>query len=494
MNLRHKRSSSLPADPTQIPITFRRPRSGSVIKTIQYTDTTSAGNLSRIILRQVRSELRTQCVDVGGFTAQHLQAFLPKETNTEDHLRIFVSFMNEPLLVQDADLQRILRCKPSRRGDPRMKHATICYYRSWPMTWEQLEDVLDRLAEQNSSSTRTHHWACVCRAAKPGQTLTIRYVGKTAYPSSPYQRYHEDLMKNRGSLFFRLFLSTLKSCHPKIYDDGCSYSLSDSMIGWLLADSNHQLDFIGDKRERFFVCFFKRNSLLNQQYGGNSIDFVPPIEDEGLFYKCQTSTVTKARTLLHPCSFAVRDSVRSFFQEMMNWIKTPGSNYKDQAITVNAKYIDAMCRQVTPQVINGQNIFAFCGLGVTSGSFNENLGFFEGQSKSANFIRDMLKHLMDWEQRDGACTFEKMEPLFSFNNLYNWSPAPPKSIWVASVGDQERISPLERVHTNTCILVQDFFKRWLYLTRPLIVVTLGHISSGIVSSSFQGRSRLGINR
>lgn len=32
-----------------------------------------------------------------------------------------------------------------------------------------------------------------------------------------------------------------------------------------------------------------------------------------------------------------------------------------------------------------------------------------------------------------------MEPLLAFNNLFSWSPAPIKDIWVASVGDQERI-------------------------------------------------------
>ena len=211
------------------------------------------------------------------------------------------------------------------------------------------------------------------------------------------------------------------------------------MIKWLSTEGRYKLDFIGDKYERFFVCFFKRYALLNQQYGGNSIDFVPPIEDESLFYKCRTSAVTKAQTLLHPCSSRMRDSLRLFFQEITNWIETPGSICRDKTITVNARYLDALCHQGTAQVINGQNIFAFCGLGVSSRNFNEGLGFFEGQSKSANFIRDMLEHLMNWEQRDGACTFMHMEPLFAFNNLYNWSPAPTKDIWVASVGDQERI-------------------------------------------------------
>ena len=217
------------------------------------------------------------------------------------------------------------------------------------------------------------------------------------------------------------------------------------MISWYSTDGNHQLGFIGDKYERFFVCSSKQNALLNQQCGGNSIDLVPPIEDESHFYKCRTSTVTKVRTLLYPCSSSVRDAVRSFFIEMTDWIETLGSIYKDQTITVNARYLDALCRQGTAQVINGQNIFAFCGLGVTGGSFNEGIGFFAGQSKSANFIRDMLVTLMNLQQRDGACNFENLEPLFSFNNLFNWSPAPAKDIWVASVGDRERILPTRRL-------------------------------------------------
>lgn len=146
---RRRRSSSLPNNPTQIPIIFRRPRSASVVETVEYTNATSAEKLSRIMMRQVRSELRMQSVDVRGFTTQHLQAFLPVETNTEDHFHIFTSFMKEPLLVPDSDLQSILRCKPSLKGDPRIKYGTFCYYRSWPMTREQLQDILASLAEKN---------------------------------------------------------------------------------------------------------------------------------------------------------------------------------------------------------------------------------------------------------------------------------------------------------------------------------------------------------
>lgn len=321
---RHRRSSSLPESPTQFPIIFRRPRSASVGETVEYTNATSAEKLSWIMMRQVRSEMRMQRVDMRGFTTQHLQAFLPVETNTEDHLRIFISFMKEPLLAPDSDLQSTLRCKPSLKDDPRIKYGTFCYYRSWPMTREQLQDILASLAEQGFFSRRTQHWTNIYRIARPGQVITIRYIGKTAYLSSPYQQFYEDLRKGRGSLFFRLFLSTLQSVHPQVYANGCSYLLSDSIIKWLSTEDRHKLDFIGDKYERFFVCFFKPYALLNPQYGGDSIDFVPPIEDESLFYRCRTSVVTKLQMLLHSGSSRMRDSVRTYFQEVTSWIETPG--------------------------------------------------------------------------------------------------------------------------------------------------------------------------
>ena len=40
--------------------------------------------------------------------------------------------------------------------------------------------------------------------------------------------------------------------------------------------------------------------------------------------------------------------------------------HRDKTIKVNAEYLDVLCYQVTAQVINGQNIFAFCGLGISS--------------------------------------------------------------------------------------------------------------------------------
>ena len=97
--------------------------------------------------------------------------------------------------------------------------------------------------------------------------------------------------------------------------------------------------------------------------------------------------------LLHPSSSRMRDSVRTYFQEVTNWIETSGLIYRDKTIKVNARYLDALCYQGTAQVINGQNIFAFCGPGISSTSFNKGLGFFQGQSRCANLIRGMIVYI-----------------------------------------------------------------------------------------------------
>lgn len=230
MSNRSRRSSSFQEAPTQVPVTHRRQRRASYTAPSTYTDVASAETLARTILKQVRAELLSQNIDARGFTYEYLQAFLPYEADDKEVLRIFRSWISEPLLVPDSDLWQILQCQPSVKGMPRMKHTTVCYYRSWAMTREELQTVLSYLEEQNYFFKRAQHWINVSHVARPDQIITIRYVGKTAFPSSPYARFYEDLKKGRGSLFFRLFLSALKAIFPHIYASGCPYSLSGSII------------------------------------------------------------------------------------------------------------------------------------------------------------------------------------------------------------------------------------------------------------------------
>ena len=144
MASRRRRTSSLQENPTQIPIIFRRPRSASVVETAEHTDILPAGKLSGMILRQVRSELWMQSVDVRSFTAQHLQASLPKvgrqiQKTTSPYIQFFherATLGSRLWLAEYIGMQTI----SDKRT--RIKHATTCYYRSWPITREQLDNPL----------------------------------------------------------------------------------------------------------------------------------------------------------------------------------------------------------------------------------------------------------------------------------------------------------------------------------------------------------------
>ena len=211
------------------------------------------------------------------------------------------------------------------------------------MTREQLRDILASLEECEYFSDRTQNWLNICRIAKLGQITTIRYIGKVSYPSSPYQRSHNDSRTGGSSLFFRHFLFILKSVHLSIFTDGYSYLLYDSTIRWFSTKHKHRLQNIADNYKRFFIAFFKSYALLNQQAGGDSFDFTPPIEDKSPFYKCRTSTVLRSKILLQLPLFRIQDSIRTYCQEFANWVETPGSTCKDQTMKVNTKYLDALC-------------------------------------------------------------------------------------------------------------------------------------------------------
>lgn len=181
--------------------------------------------------------------------------------------------------------------------------------------------------------------------------------------------------------------------------------------------------------------------------------------------------------------------ISALFREIIDWIEIKDARFDDVIQAANENYFDALCLQSTPYSVNNHTIVVFCGLAISETSFAKGLSFFQGRSKSANFIAQMLDHIIAWEYGDPKHHCQKLQTLFTLNNLYNWAPALGRDVWVASVSCYVFAF---RFYWQL-YLAQEFLRRWLELTQPLVVITFGHLSSGVVSSSFHGRSRLGNN-
>ena len=142
---------------------------------------------------------------------------------------------------------------------------------------------------------------------------------------------------------------------------------------------------------------------------------------------------TKVHELLRQMPQGGCHRIRALFGENSDWIESKRASFDDITQAVNKKYLDALCLQGTPSLVHNHTIVAFCGLAISERSFAEGLGFFQGRSKSANFITQMLDHLVAWEQGDPKHHRQKLQAFLTFNNLYNWTPALGKDVWVASV-------------------------------------------------------------
>ena len=116
--------------------------------------------------------------------------------------------------------------------------------------------------------------------------VTIRYIGKVAANNNPYLRLEADTRSKASILLLRQLQTAVETVLPNFARGPRSYLLSDSVLGYY--KGRPPLALV-NMYERFFVAFFDHRSPISHQSGRVRIGFNPPIEDELMSLKLQTS-------------------------------------------------------------------------------------------------------------------------------------------------------------------------------------------------------------
>jgi hypothetical protein len=193
----------------------------------------------------------------------HFSWLLPNEDTLPRQIDIFRSLRDYPLLVSVADLDQILELEPSTVYSPSTPIGHHFYIRSWTLTKEEMNGILNHLSEEDETFEELEQWRLTMTLhgewLDRGNFLTVRYIGTCASPIRPIDRYTEDL-ESKTSGILSEFQRAIEQLYP-VVAAACDVKL---IVGASL-DWASQLN--ADEVERVLIELFDPKSLLNRHKG-----------------------------------------------------------------------------------------------------------------------------------------------------------------------------------------------------------------------------------
>lgn len=222
------------------------------------------------------------------------------ESITEGDIEILRAWLHEPMLVTDEQLPRILHIQQSTSKSPKLSSASVCYFRSWTMLAWQLRKVIEDLVSQGFFHDLLRNWLSLLKTCSRETIVTPRYVGTTSSPSNPWQR--TQAQPKRPNSIKGAFIDSLEFLFPDIAKSHKIYTIMNTMVfdlhrhqstdinAGLLQRATHLLV---DQFEKGMIGYFRPQTLLNCQFGGQRPTITPTQQDERAFLRCGTSLLSR---------------------------------------------------------------------------------------------------------------------------------------------------------------------------------------------------------
>ena len=334
------------------------------------------------IFQGVKDQLDLRGVDTRTMTISSSDAFLPKLHDSELQRDIFERFLSMPITVSDRELAQIFLIKRSRDSDEVQK-GSVCYYRSWSLTKEQLQNIIEDLERDGCDFAQLESWTFQLRGMDNHQRVWVRYVGQTT-SFTPFQRCAKSTKgpKARGTL-----LNEFKRRY-EVLDLEASrrirvFALCDTATGWLferyssdrLTRSSRR---ITDSFERFLIAQFGSLSLLNQQAGGCGPSCIPSTRDTAMLSTIDTTVMrTLAQSVSQNMDLQVKPRLSAITETIYDAIRKRFP--MDETTQENIQYIGSHhVKQAVCETLHGYCIAAVVGEAATEQSIREDTGVFDG--------------------------------------------------------------------------------------------------------------------
>ncbi|KAK4889161.1 hypothetical protein LTR27_011996 [Elasticomyces elasticus] len=393
----------------------------------------------------------------------------PNPESTTDQIAIYDQLSLAALTVTDDQLGQIINMEPSVQSDPPSALGSHFYLRSWPLTADEMDVLLDYMAANEMRFEETDRWreSVELHRRNPSAVFTLRYAGTVDGPRRPIDRFDEDLVQRKSGVLAET-LQAMADCLPDVAAAYKVHTLTDAFI-----DSASLLS--KDDVERVLIEFFDHPTLFNRQKGGFYSSYVPSTDDADIFRDMKTNFWQGFRSEASLPGDHLVGAVAGHFQEVQQYAN---GNPSETGTGVN-EFTDELRlvgqRQATPLQYHDETVMVFIGKDITYEEYKSPVAFVDGQSRAGKLTRDFLYRLANWEAQAGKRnwypdSFDPSSGPYVFVDLWPW-------MW----------------HKNVA-RAAEFLQWYLAHVRPVIANTYSRLVNNVTLANFVHGNGVRMNR
>ena len=415
-------SSSFPTVPaTRVAVLKRRRVKTKDIPYYVATTPLSSGNSPSEFRAAVFNELKDRMekcnIDTANLSEATLCFCLPKNTANRDD---WAAFLENPLLVPDDQLARMMHLHPSDQDTPRPPPDTTIYYvRSFCLLVRELYDILSRMETEGKGYIKAGTWKTLTEDLAQEDVVFIRYCGMTASRSA-YSRHRDDLSGGEGAAKSK-FLQAMADMYPEAVHGAAIFELPEAMIDFPV-DS-----IVTDTREQALIAAFHLDSLLNTQKGGKWASYTPVGGDELTFLSLRARLSASLPGMTIECTEDTKAQIQKIFEEIQEYAHDHPISTNTVTSGYSNEYRDLAAKQAQAAVLNnGNSILLSIAMDIPMQGFLHPEYFYSGQLRTSHAVTSIINHMAYWEKDlfseldSGAIINLRDQGMLPFWDVYPW--------------------------------------------------------------------------
>jgi hypothetical protein len=267
-----------------------------------------------------------------------------------------------------------------------------------------------------SDQLRASAWRYALERSRENTVFTIRYVGTTLWPATPWKRMVQ-ANERKGSLVsaFSAYVHEYapEKAAPKVF----------VIVGTFVPKASDNqlycrgLEGLAYSYGRFFISFFRPTTLLNRQPGGKSTVHQDDVEVEVIFSRCQTALLSQ----LDICRLTQSTKVKTDVTKSFNlwWEYAHKTVFSVNYPVPCDSYIASTYTQALPREVEGACLAVICGEDPPDKTLKDAAPFLAGARGTSDLVASVLSYLASLEGGTVHASIQKLRNVFGFNQLFN---------------------------------------------------------------------------
>ncbi|KIV87790.1 hypothetical protein PV11_03312 [Exophiala sideris] len=426
-------------------------------------DGTELKNLRQGVFDVVKLRLQHRGVSITTIPESFFAWMLPKNNANAADWNLLI---NNPVLLSNVQLGKMFNMVSSAGPKEAEPGEVLFYMRTFAFTLEELTELIQAMFEEGFGSHDTPYvlWELIQDldpVADAGSTIFVRYCGTTT-EGSAWDRHEHDL-RNSYTTMKSIFFKICQRLFPHIMAAVELHEFPDATLLTGGLDSHKQ--HIVDIREQAMIALLGPSTLLNTAKGGLHTQFVAHEEDNAVIAGLSTSLLQKLPGYNEQCQNL--DLIRRYSQEAQDYAQSNPATTNTARYPIDNAVKDVIYNSAVPALVGGYCLMVTIGSDLTPDSIEDLKPWYKGGFESADLLISMFNEIAKVE-----LGFPSMQSSF-VADMYDANQLPFVDLY-----------PWAKKEASDLDKALELLRKYLQAVKPIIVLTLGGLVSGVATGSF----------